>query len=623
MNLDTLANQDPSSSDPPDQDSTDLVPGAQLVPDQSPPAPGPDAQIAPDQSQPAPGPDASDEAPLMLDDYLQNGYDYKAPKRGDILSGVIMEISDNGLVVDIGFKREGFVPAEDLSRLDEETRSSLKMGDDVSVFVLRPENRDGHPILSIHQARMYTDWIEAEQMMESGELYEGEVAGFNRGGLIVKYGKIRGFIPASQIVGLPRRLREEQRRKRLEAMIGEQIGLRIIEVDRQRRRLIFSQRRALRAWQELQRERVMSDLVEGETRHGRVTSLTNFGAFVDLGGADGLIHVSELSWSRVDNPRDVLKVGDEVDVYVLDVDKDRRRIALSLKKLQPDPWTIVDDHYQAGELIEGRITRVLDFGAFVELDLGVEGLLHASEMIGTPELNPSDIVHSGEKLLVKIIRIDSRRRRLALSARQVRKDEWERWVAEQQAAREAERKAEEAAALEAAAREAERKAEEAAALEAETKAAEVIETEVTAEETIAPPVEGAASDAVAEAESAEPTEQEALGAEIETADSEMTAEDVAAPEEEKEELEPGTGDAPVASDAVVEAESAEPAEQEALVAETETTDSEMTAEVIEEATQTDEVAAPATSDPGDGDDPAVAEITEVDVAGVDPDTDAD
>jgi small subunit ribosomal protein S1 len=177
----------------------------------------------------------------------------------------------------------------------------------------------------------------------------------------------------------------------------------------------------------------MSELTEGETRHGRVTSITNFGAFVDLGGADGLIHVSELSWSRVDNPRQVLKVGDELDVYVLDVDQRRKRIALSLKKLQPDPWTIVDDHYQAGQLIEGRVTRVLDFGAFVELDIGVEGLLHASEMIGTPELTPPDIVHPGEKLLVKVIRIDSRRKRLALSARQVRKSEWERWVAEQQA----------------------------------------------------------------------------------------------------------------------------------------------------------------------------------------------
>jgi len=284
---------------------------------------------------------------------------------------------------------------------------------------------------------MYQDWLDAEEMMKSGELYEGEISNYNRGGLIVKFGKIRGFIPCSQIVGLPRRLREEQRRQRLAAMIGERVGLKVIEVDRQRRRLIFSQRRALRAWQELQRGRVMDGLREGETRHGEVTSITDFGAFVDLGGADGLIHVSELSWRRVDHPREVLKVGDEVDVYVLSVDQERRRIALSLKKLQPDPWTLVDDHYNAGQLVEGRVTRVVDFGAFVALDLGIEGLLHANEMIGTPELSPADIVQPGDKLPVKVIGIDSRRRRLDLSARQVGQEEWERWMAEQ-AAREPE-----------------------------------------------------------------------------------------------------------------------------------------------------------------------------------------
>jgi small subunit ribosomal protein S1 len=220
---------------------------------------------------------------------------------------------------------------------------------------------------------------------------------------------------------------------------------------------------------------------------------------VDLGGADGLIHVSELSWGRVDNPRQVLKVGQEVDVYVLDVDRQRKRIALSLKKLQPDPWTIVDDHYRVGQLVEGRVTRVLDFGAFVELDLGVEGLLHASEMIGTPELPPSDIVHPGETLLVKIIRIESRRRRLALSARQVRKSEWEHWVAEQQTAREAE---------EAAARE------EAAKAKAEVEVSEPVEEE-------APVVEAAIS---------EPVEEEAAAPEAEMAAGEASTEEAARPE---------------------------------------------------------------------------------------------
>ena len=595
MNLETFADQDSTNHDPPQQSISDQPPSDQVLP----------SPIDPEQTD--------QDAPILgLDEYLDNGYDYKAPKRGDILDGVILEVSDNGLVVDIGFKREGFVPAEDLTRLDEETRSSIEVGKNFALFVLRPEDREGHPILSIHQARLYKDWIQAEQMMESGELYEGEVAGYNRGGLIVKFGKIRGFVPASQIVGLPRRLREEQRRQRMEAMIGEQLGLRIIEVDRQRRRLIFSQRRALRAWQELQRERVMAELVEGETRHGKVTSITNFGAFVDLGGADGLIHVSELSWSRVENPRQVLKVGDEIDVYVLDVDKDRKRIALSLKKLQPDPWTIVDDHYDAGQLVEGRVTRVLDFGAFVELDLGVEGLLHASEMIGTPELNPSDIVHPGEKLLVKIIRVDSRRKRLALSARQVRKDEWERWVAEQQAAREVEEKEAEAAleaseavegevaeaaeaeleaseavesevaeaALEASeavegevaeAAEAELEASEviedevAEAAEAELEASEVIEGEIAEEAAPmpAPEVETEAVAATPDIEASEAVEASAL----EMADTATTEEEIAAAETEKEEPEQVAEDIPeeetLDGTATDEAEKIEEAEGEA------------------------------------------------------------
>jgi small subunit ribosomal protein S1 len=564
MNLETFADQDSTEHDTPQQSSSNQPSSSQHPPSESP--------IETEQVD-------QGAAMLGLDEYLENGYDYKAPKRGDILNGVVLEVSDNGLIVDIGFKREGFVPAEDLTRLDEETRASIEVGKDFSLFVLRPEDREGHPILSIHQARLYKDWIQAEKMMESGELYEGEVAGYNRGGLIVKFGKIRGFVPASQVVGLPRRLREEQRRKRMEAMIGQQLGLKIIEVDRQRRRLIFSQRRALRAWQELQRERVMKELVEGETRHGRVTSITNFGAFVDLGGADGLIHVSELSWSRVENPRQVLKVGDEIDVYVLDVDQERKRIALSLKKLQPDPWTIVDDHYNAGQLIEGRVTRVLDFGAFVELDLGVEGLLHASEMIGTPELNPSDIVHSGEKLLVKIIRVDSRRKRLALSARQVRKDEWERWVAEQQAAREVE-EAEAEAAPEAAeaiegevAEEAEAAPEATEAIEGEVaeeaeaapEATEAIEGEVAEEATPmpAPKAETEAVAATPDTEADEAVEAPAL----ELADAAPAEEETATAEAESEEPEPAAEDTleeePFGGMAVDEAETIEEAQAEA------------------------------------------------------------
>jgi len=364
-------------------------------------------------------------------------YDFQALHRGDMRTGVVVREDDAGVIVDVGHKREGFVPTGDLARLDEEARARVSVGQEIPVMVLQPEDREGRPLLSVHQAILQEDWLKAEQVMNSDELFEGVVTDYNRGGVVVPFGRIRGFIPASQIVGIPRRLHEDERRKRLAAMVDQKVGLKIIEVDRRRRRLIFSQRRALRAWQEKKREEVMSDLQEGDIRRGKVTDITSFGAFVDLGGADGLIHVSELSWKRVDNPRDVLRVGDEVEVYVLNVDRERRRIALSRKKLLPDPWTQVDDTYNVGDIVEGRVTRVVDFGAFIELDLGVEGLLHASEMIGTPELKPAEIVRPGQKLPVKIIRIESRRKRLALSARQIRRDEWERWMSQQQMAQEA------------------------------------------------------------------------------------------------------------------------------------------------------------------------------------------
>jgi small subunit ribosomal protein S1 len=499
--------------------------------------------------QDSPNEDKGEPALTMqdLDEYLTGAYDYQAPKHGDIRHGVVVEINDNGVIMDIGSKREGFVPADDLARLDEEIRTTVQVGSTVPVFVIRPSDNEGRPLLSIHQAHMYQDWLDAEELMKSGELYEGEVSNYNRGGLIVKFGKIRGFVPTSQVVGLPRRLREEQRRQRLAAMIGEHIGLRVIEVDRQRRRLIFSQRRALRAWQELQRERVMKELREGETRHGKVTSITDFGAFVDLGGADGLIHVSELSWRRVEHPREVLRVGDEVDVYVLSVDRERKRIALSLKKLQPDPWTMVDDHYRIGQLVEGRVTRVVDFGAFVAVDLGIEGLLHAKEMIGTPELAPADIVQSGDTLPVKIIGIDSRRRRLDLSAKQVRQDEWERWMAEQQAAQEAKEAAVDSTvaemavevAVEAAAEVAEAEAgapdevaevvAEEAALTADS-AVEEVAAEVAAAEVAA--AEVAAPDGVDEvaAEEAGPVDVEEIVAEAAAMADELPEEEVVEPE---------------------------------------------------------------------------------------------
>ncbi len=494
-------------------------------------------------------------AAQRLDEYLSNEYDYQRPRRGDIREGTIVEATENHVVVDIGFKREGFVREEDLSRLDEETLAEIEVGATIPVFVLRPTDREGHPVLSIHQARLYEDWLKAEQMMKEGKLYEGEVSGFNRGGLIVRFGKIRGFVPASQVVGIPRRLSQDERRRRLSEKVGEQIGLKIIEVDRRRRRLIFSQRRALRAWQERQRARLIAELEVGEVRRGTVSDITDFGAFVNLGGADGLIHVSEMSWRRVDNPREVVKVGQELDVYVLNVDAKRKRIALSLKKLEPDPWTLVDEHYQVGQLVEGRVTRALDFGAFIQLDLGIEGLLHVSEMIGTPELRPKDLVQPNEKLLVKVIRIESHRRRIALSSRQVSRSEWERWMAEQQAAETQEAEADEGDGEETA------KPESAAEVEAskgsEEESVEPEASEAGEEETAKPEAEAGES---GEEETAEPEAEAGESGEEETAESKAEAGESG--EEETAEPEAEAGESDEEETAEPEAEVSEAREEE-------------------------------------------------------------
>jgi len=518
----------------------------------------------------------------QFEEYLsEGGYDYQLPKRGDIQIGVIIEIGDRGAIVDAGFKRDGIVPASDLDRLDEETLASLQPGDEVDVAVTKPQDEEGRLILSIYQALVREDWQRAEQMLEEGELYEGKISGFNRGGLLVPFGRIRGFIPASHTVGMPRGLKGDERRDKLAEMVGDEVGLKIIEVDRHRRRLILSQRQARRAWQKIQRNRVMEELTEGESVVGTVTGITDFGAFVDLGGADGLIHISELSWSQVDDPREVVEVGDEVEVYVLNLDWDRTRIALSLKRLKPNPWTQVAGHYEVGQLVEGKVSRVLDFGAFVELGLGVEGLLHVSEMTGASQLSPTEILEVGQKVLVKIIGIDTHKQRITLSARQVHRDQWERWMAENKVGGEeaAPEGLEEEAAPEAeAVSEAEQVAAEHVVAEEEIEeAAEAVteaEVEVAAEEQVEPeaePAEEEAVEPVAEVE-AEVEAVEEEGFEVEEETVEEAVEAVAEVEAEVE----------AEAEAVEEAfEVEEEAEEEAVEAVAEV-EAEVEAEAVEE-----------------------------------------
>ncbi len=361
---------------------------------------------------------------------LDSEYAYKTPQHGDILQGVIMQITPSEILIDVGSKSEGIISGRELERMDADARESLQVGQEVLAYVVRPEDQDGNIVLSLTRAQMETDWRRAEELYAAEEIFEAQVAGHNKGGLIVRIGRVRGFVPSSQLISVRRRRSEEAEEEEGEdseqaRLVGKTLRFKIIELDRRRNRLILSERAAAREWRREQKEKLLSELQEDEVRTGVVSSLCDFGAFVDLGGADGLIHLSELSWGRVSHPREVLSVGDEVQVYVLHIDRERRRIALSLKRLQPEPWSQIDERYEIGQLVQGTITKITNFGAFARLDGDVEGLIHISELSDQRIGHPREVVQEGQTLDLRIIRIDSARKRIGLSLRRASDTEME------------------------------------------------------------------------------------------------------------------------------------------------------------------------------------------------------
>lgn len=350
---------------------------------------------------------------------MEEALSFQRLKQGDIVDGEIVSVTPTEVLIDVGAKSEGVVPSRELERLGRQGLEDLKPGDSIPVYVVRPEDQDGNLILSIRRAEEEHDWRRAQELHESGEVFEGQVAGFNRGGLIVRIGKLRGFVPASQLAPRHQGSDKQQPEERWAHLVGEPLRAKVIEFNRKRKRLILSERAAQRVWREQQKTKLLESLRVGEVRHGVVSSLSDFGAFVDLGGADGLIHLSELSWNRSVKPRDVLKAGQEVDVYILNVDQQKKRIALSLKRLEPEPWTTVEERYHVGQLVEGTITRLANFGAFALVHDEIEGLIHISEL-STGRINhPQDVVREGEKHVMRIIRIDPQRRRMGLSLKRV------------------------------------------------------------------------------------------------------------------------------------------------------------------------------------------------------------
>jgi small subunit ribosomal protein S1 len=355
----------------------------------------------------------------FMESLLQESLSLEFPTQGEIRRGFVATIRDNEILVSIGTKSEGVISGRELEQIPAEERASFFVGQEIPVFVISPEDQNGNVVLSYVRAREEKDWDEVEALLESGEAYESKVIGFNKGGLIVPVGGLRGFVPASQISLLRRPGTNENAEQRYSKAVGDPMKVRVIEVDRARRRLILSERLALQETRETLKDRLLDELAEGDVRTGRVTSLADFGAFVNIDGADGLVHLSEISWERIQHPNEVLKVGDEVKVKVISVDRDRKRIGLSIRQLQQDPWLQKVGELKEGMLIEGTITHLTKFGAFARIGDDLEGLIHVSELSEQRVGHPKEVVKEGDVLTLRVIKIDPERRRIGLSRRKV------------------------------------------------------------------------------------------------------------------------------------------------------------------------------------------------------------
>ncbi len=374
----------------------------------------------------------------MLEQYLS----CHQIKHGQVVSGIVIRGGPNEILVDIGAKCEGVVSGRELERMSPADREAIHTGDEVLVYIVNQEDDNGNVILSLSRAQLARDWREAQRIFEDQEIIEGQITSCNKGGVIVHLGKVRGFVPGSQL-DISRAASQSSAgpddEDRWAALIGETLRLKIIEVDQERNRLILSERGATRDQRKGQRKKLLDELTEGDVRQGRVINLADFGAFIDLGGIDGLVHLSELSWKRVSHPREVVDVGQDIKVYVLGVDRERQRVALSIKRLQSDPWLSIEERYQEGQLIEGTITRLAKWGAFASIvgDEAIEGLIHISELDANPVVHPRDVVQPGRVVTLRVIGVDAPRHRLALSLKQAAQGElvdqdWKTVLADEQ-----------------------------------------------------------------------------------------------------------------------------------------------------------------------------------------------
>ncbi len=342
------------------------------------------------------------------------------PQVGEIRKGVIASIGTNQILISVGAKSEGVVAGRELEQLTAEERAELKVGQEVNVFVLNPEDQNGNVVLSFKRAQEEMSWENVEKMIVDETVIDTKIIGFNKGGLIAAVGNLRGFVPSSQISATRRAQSSgDTPEQRWQKMVGQPISVRIIEVDRERRRLILSERNTNTESRASMKDRVIGELEEGKVYTGRVTSLADFGAFVNLNGADGLVHLSELSWDRLAHPKEILEVGQEVKVKVINIDRDKKRIGLSMRALQDDPWKSRIEKFSIGQLVEGTITRLTKFGAFARLEGDIEGLIHISELSENRVEHPKEVLKEGEAKTLRVIRIDTDQHRIGLSLRKV------------------------------------------------------------------------------------------------------------------------------------------------------------------------------------------------------------
>lgn len=346
------------------------------------------------------------------------------PERGDIRKGVITAITNNEILIDVQSKADGLIAGREMEAINPETLKSFQVGEEIMVYVLEPEDINGHVVLSYTRAQEEKDWEVVEKHLESGEVITTFVEGYNKGGLLVPVGQLRGFVPGS-LVSVFREGDGASPEDRWTDAIGKEITLKVIEVDRSRQRLILSERDAIGETREAIKDQLLDNLSVGDKVTGYVSSLADFGAFVNIQGVDGLVHLSELSWDHVDHPSDLVKVGQELEVEVISIDEEKRRIGLSMRRLQDNPWIEKAEEIKEGQLIQGTITNLTDFGAFARIeDTDLEGLIHISELSMDRVGHPSEVVSVGETLTLRVISLDMERHRIGLSLEKVDSDEY-------------------------------------------------------------------------------------------------------------------------------------------------------------------------------------------------------